>query len=76
MQGALAPLFASAALFGGYVLIKYLPDINLQTFLNSYFWLVGSIAITTTLVPTLRQLVSTHTHQSIAQLQLQLHING
>ena len=45
LQGALAPLFASAALFGGYLLVKFFPDISIEAFLNAYFWLIGSIAV-------------------------------
>ncbi|GAB4823645.1 hypothetical protein N2152v2_010691 [Parachlorella kessleri] len=44
-QGALAPLAASAALFGGYLLVKYLPNLSLQTLFDCYFWLLGSIAV-------------------------------
>ena len=57
-QGALAPLAASAALFGGFLLIKYLPWINLQTVCNAYFWLIGSAAVTGALSGPLRQAVS------------------
>lgn len=38
LQGALAPVFASIALFGAYLLIKFLPQLDLQTFFNCYFW--------------------------------------
>lgn len=38
LQGALAPVFASVALFGAYLLIKFLPQLDLQTFFNCYFW--------------------------------------
>ena len=44
-QGALAPLFASAALFGGYLLVKFFPNLSIEAFLNAYFWLIGSIAV-------------------------------
>ena len=44
-QGALAPLAASAALFGAYLLVKFLPDLNLQTLFDVYFWLVGALAV-------------------------------
>lgn len=57
-QGALAPVFASVALFGAYLLIKYLPQFDLQTFFNCYFWLIGSIAVIGTLAAPLRQLAS------------------
>ena len=57
-QGALAPLAASAALFGGFLLIKYLPWINLQTVSNAYFFLIGSAAVTGALLPPFRHAVS------------------
>lgn len=57
-QGALAPLAASVALFGGFLLIKYLPWINLQTLSNAYFFLIGSAAVTGALLPPLRHAVS------------------
>ena len=57
-QGALAPLAASAALFGGFLLVKYLPWVNLQTVFNLYFWLVGTAAVTGAIAPPLRQAVS------------------
>ena len=60
MQGALAPFFASGALFGGYLLIKFFPTLNIETFLNSYFWLIGSIAVTGAAAPPLRSLVGAH----------------
>lgn len=56
-QGALAPLAASGALFGGFLLIKYLPWINLQTVSNAYFFLIGSAAVTGALLPPLRHAV-------------------
>lgn len=33
LQGILAPLLASVSLFGFYLLIKYLPELNIQIFL-------------------------------------------
>ncbi len=54
-EGLLAPVFASTALFGAYLLIKFFPDFNLQTFLNGYFWLLGSIAISGAAQPVLRK---------------------
>lgn len=52
-------LFRSAvSLFGVYLLLKYLPDFNIQSFLNAYFWLLGSIAMVGAFGPTLRTLVS------------------
>ncbi|EIE25839.1 peptidase A22B, signal peptide peptidase [Coccomyxa subellipsoidea C-169] len=54
-EGALAPVAASVALFGGYLLIKFFPDLSLQRFLNIYFWLIGSIAIVGNVAPPLRR---------------------
>jgi hypothetical protein len=39
-QGALAPVLASATLFGLYLLLRFFPDLSLQTFLDAYFWRV------------------------------------
>jgi hypothetical protein len=44
-QGLLAPVLASCSLFGLYLLVKYVPEFSLQTFLDAYFWLLGSVAI-------------------------------
>ncbi|GLC34018.1 hypothetical protein PLESTM_000144600 [Pleodorina starrii] len=54
-EGILAPLLASVSLFGFYLLIKYLPDFNVQAFLNAYFWMLGSFAIGGAAVPVLRK---------------------
>lgn len=54
-EGALAPVLASVSLFGCYLLVKYLPDFSLQTFLNAYFWLLGSTAALGASGPLLRQ---------------------
>ncbi len=43
-QGALAPVAASAALFGIYLLVKYFPDLSFQTAADCYFALIGAIA--------------------------------
>ena len=56
-QGALAPFAASVALFAGYLVVKFFPNLNLQAFLNLYFWLIGSIAIFGALQGPLRQSV-------------------
>jgi hypothetical protein len=48
----------AASLFGLYLLLKFLPDLNLQTLLNAYFWLLGSISLIGAFGPTLRTLVS------------------
>ena len=57
-QGALAPLAASAALLGAYLLVKFFPSFSLQTFFDAYFWLVGSIAIVGAFAPPARRVVS------------------
>ena len=56
-QGALAPLAASAALLGGYLVVKYLPNFSLQGFFNAYFWLIGTIAVAGGVSYPLRQVV-------------------
>ena len=43
-QGALAPVAASVAIFGIYLLLKNFPDLSLQVLFDAYFWLLGSIA--------------------------------
>lgn len=43
-QGFIAPVAASAAIFGTYLVLKYFPDLSLQGFFDAYFWLIGSIA--------------------------------
>ncbi|WIA37495.1 hypothetical protein OEZ86_014409 [Tetradesmus obliquus] len=55
-EGLLAPVLASCSLFGLYLLVKYIPDFSLQTFLDAYFWLLGSVAIYGAARPLLRQL--------------------
>ncbi|GFR42654.1 hypothetical protein Agub_g3591, partial [Astrephomene gubernaculifera] len=54
-EGALAPLLASASLFGFYLLLKYLPDLNVQVLLNAYFWALGCFAVGGAAVPLLRR---------------------
>ena len=56
-QGALAPVAASAALFGAYLLVKWLPDLNLQTLFDAYFWLVGAVAVASGIAQPLRRTV-------------------
>lgn len=43
-QGALAPMLASVALLTLYAITKYFPDLNLQTLLDVYFWLLACFA--------------------------------
>lgn len=61
-QGLAAPLFASVALFGGYLLIKNFPALTFQVVLDAYFWLVGSFALAGGLAQPLRRLVSISLH--------------
>lgn len=56
-QGLLAPIACSVALFGGYLLIKMFPDLSLSTILNTYFFVLGSVAVSGSLTPLARQLV-------------------
>ncbi|KAI8472925.1 MAG: peptidase A22B, signal peptide peptidase [Monoraphidium minutum] len=51
-EGLLAPVVLSISLFGLYLLLKY-TDIDLQTFLNAYFWLLANVAICGAAVPLL-----------------------
>lgn len=44
-EGALAPVFASVAIMGAYLMIKYFPNLSLQALFDAYFWLLGSIAL-------------------------------
>jgi hypothetical protein len=39
-------VLASASLFGIYLVLKYFPDLSLQTLLDAYFFLLGTAAIT------------------------------
>jgi minor histocompatibility antigen H13 len=55
-EGALAPLVASAALFGVYLVIRYFPDLDLRTLLSGYFFLLTGGATLSAAVPTLRTL--------------------
>ena len=49
---------AAVSLFGLYLLLKFLPDLNIQSLLNAYFWLLGSVALVGAFGPTLRTAVS------------------
>jgi minor histocompatibility antigen H13 len=46
---------ASATLFGGYLVFKFFPDLNIQTALNAYFALIGTTAVAGNLMWPLRQ---------------------
>lgn len=54
--GLLAPVFASGAIFGMYILIKYFPGLSFQTVFDVYFWLLGTIALIGGFAGPLRQL--------------------
>jgi minor histocompatibility antigen H13 len=43
-EGLLAPIAASLALFGTYLLVKYFPELSLQRFFDAYFWFLGTLA--------------------------------
>ena len=45
VQGVLAPVAASVSLFGLYLVLKFFPDVSLQTFIDGYFFLLGSFAL-------------------------------
>lgn len=53
-QGLLAPIVLSISLFGLYLILKY-TDLDLQTFMNAYFWLLASVALTSAAAPLLRR---------------------
>ena len=55
-EGALAPVVASAALFGVYLLLRFLPDLNIRTLLSGYFFLLTTGATLSAAVPTLRRI--------------------
>eukprot|EP00877_Chromochloris_zofingiensis_P002263 jgi/Chrzof1/12037/Cz06g19010.t1 len=54
-EGVLAPVFASISLFSVYLIIKFLPNLDLQLLLNAYFWLLGTFAIAGASIPLLRR---------------------
>ena len=58
LQGALAPIFASGALFGAYALVKYFPNVDLKTAQNIYFWILATNAFVSALQKPLRACVS------------------
>ena len=64
MQGLAAPLFASVALFGGYLLVKNFPALTFQAVLDAYFWLIGSFALAGAVAQPLRRLVRTLQHHA------------
>lgn len=52
----MAPLAASIALFGGYLLIKFFPEFSLQTLLNIYFGILGTYSVASSLGPFLKKI--------------------
>ena len=58
LQGAFVPFAASAALFAGYLVVKFFPDLDVAKVLNGYFWFIGSIAVAGALRQPLRRAVS------------------
>jgi minor histocompatibility antigen H13 len=50
-------VLASCSLFGLYLLLKYFPDLSLQTLLDGYFFLLGTAAITGAARPLLRKVL-------------------
>lgn len=50
-------MLASCSLFGLYLLLKYFPDLSLQTLLDGYFFLLGTAAITGAARPLLRKVL-------------------
>lgn len=44
-EGLLAPIAASVVLFSAYLLIRFLPDLNLKAILDGYFWVLASVAV-------------------------------
>jgi hypothetical protein len=67
LQGILAPIAASISLFGIYLLIKYVPDLSFQTFIDVYFFLLGSFAISSG-AASLLKVTPSATACSVAQL--------
>ncbi|KAI7839759.1 hypothetical protein COHA_006563 [Chlorella ohadii] len=55
-EGLLAPVAASVSLFGLYLLLKFFPNLSIQSLLNAYFWLLGSISMIGAFGPTARTL--------------------
>lgn len=52
----MAPIVASCTLFGGYLLIKWFPDLSIQTFINLYFGILGTFAVSGAVGPILAKL--------------------
>ena len=66
-EGLLAPVAASVAIFGTYLLFKYFPDLKLQGFFDAYFWLLGSLATVGAFAGPARILVRRKDYKNIIQ---------
>ena len=44
-------------LFGLFCLLKYFPNLDIQSLLSAYFWLLGSVSLVGVFAPSLRTLV-------------------
>lgn len=44
-EGFIAPVAASAVIFCTYLVLKYFPDLSLQSILDIYFWVLANFAI-------------------------------
>lgn len=59
----MAPVFASVVLFGGYLLIKAFPNLSLQAFINVYFGILGTAAVSGAAAPFLEKLPFSSAYQ-------------
>eukprot|EP01024_Parvocaulis_polyphysoides_P017632 TRINITY_DN17790_c2_g2_i4.p1 TRINITY_DN17790_c2_g2~~TRINITY_DN17790_c2_g2_i4.p1 ORF type:complete len:502 (-),score=66.56 TRINITY_DN17790_c2_g2_i4:231-1736(-) len=64
-QGVFAPVLASVTLFGGYLLIKFFPNLSPQAVIDAYFWFIGSVAIAGAAQSVLQQIGGPLAKQSI-----------
>ncbi|KAF5836765.1 signal peptide peptidase-like protein [Dunaliella salina] len=48
-EGLIAPLAASVSLFTCYLLVTFLPDLDISKLINAYFWLLSTFACTSAL---------------------------
>lgn len=67
-QGFLAPVFASISLLSLYLVLKVFPDLDLQTILNLYFGLIGTIAVTGGVAPLLGRTLYVFLYTSVRVL--------
>lgn len=56
-QGLAVPIFSSVSLFGFYCLLRFLPDLDLRTFVSIYLGFAGSLAVASNLVEPVRYLL-------------------